>query len=121
MMLVEEGNVRLEDPITKYFPEAPQTWREITIQHLLTHTSGIQNDVAVPHWLDVFKTNLAFETAPTRDKLLKRPSSCLWSSSRARAGRTITPVTICSVLSLRRPAANPTGNSWTSGFSNRSA
>ena len=27
--------------------------------------------VAVPHWLDVFKTNLAFETAPSRDELLK--------------------------------------------------
>jgi D-alanyl-D-alanine carboxypeptidase len=71
MMLVEEGKVRLEDPITKYFPEAPQTWRGITIRHLLTHTSGIQNHVAVPRWLDVFRTNLAFETAPTRDELLE--------------------------------------------------
>src|SRR6266576_1355133 len=71
MMLVEEGKVALEDSITKYFPEAPQGWRNITIRHLLTHTSGIQNHVAVPHWLDVFKTNLAFETTPTRDELLK--------------------------------------------------
>lgn len=71
MMLVEEGKVRLEDPITKYFPEAPQTWLGITIRHLLTHTSGIQNHVAVPRWLDVFRTNLAFETGPTRDELLK--------------------------------------------------
>ncbi len=71
MMLVEEGKVRLDDTITKYFPEAPQAWRGITIGHLLTHTSGIQNHVAVPHWLDVFRTNLAFETAPSRDELLK--------------------------------------------------
>jgi CubicO group peptidase (beta-lactamase class C family) len=71
MMLVEEGKVRLEDSITKYFPEAPQAWRSITIRHLLTHTSGIQNHVAVPHWLDVFRTNLAFETSPPRDELLK--------------------------------------------------
>jgi D-alanyl-D-alanine carboxypeptidase len=71
MMLVEEGKVGLEDPITKFFPEAPQGWRNITIRHLLTHTSGIQNHVAVPHWLDVFRSNLAFETAPTRDELLK--------------------------------------------------
>jgi len=71
MMLVEEGKVRLDDTITKYFPEAPQTWRGITIRHLLTHTSGIQNHVAVPHWLDVFRTNLAFETTPSRDELLK--------------------------------------------------
>ena len=71
MMLVEEGKVHLEDPITKYFPEAPQAWRGITIRHLLTHTSGIQNHVAVPDWLDVFRTNLKFETAPARDELLK--------------------------------------------------
>ena len=41
MMLVEEGKVYLDDPITKYLPETPQAWRGITIRHLLTHTSGI--------------------------------------------------------------------------------
>jgi D-alanyl-D-alanine carboxypeptidase len=71
MTLVEEGKVRLDDTITKYFPEAPQAWRGVTIRHLLAHTSGIQNHVAVPHWLDVFRTNLAFETARSRDGLLK--------------------------------------------------
>lgn len=71
MMLVEDGKVRLEDTITKYFPEAPEAWQGITIRHLLSHTSGIQNHVAVPHWLDVFRTNLAFETAPPRNELLK--------------------------------------------------
>jgi len=71
MMLVQGGKVHLEDPITQYFPEAPQAWRNITIRHLLTHTSGIQNHVAVPHWLDVFKTDLGFETSPARDELLK--------------------------------------------------
>src|SRR5215471_8939034 len=71
MMLVEDGKVHLEDPITKYFPEAPEAWHAITIRHLLSHTSGIQNHVAVPHWLDVFRTNLSFETAPSRDELLK--------------------------------------------------
>lgn len=71
MMLVEDGKVHIEDPITKYFPEAPETWRRITIRHLLSHTSGIQNHVAVPHWLDVFRTDLAFKTTPSRDELLK--------------------------------------------------
>ena len=71
MMLVEDGKVHLEDAITKYFPEAPEAWHGITIRHLLTHTSGIQNHVAVPHWLDVFRTNLVFETAPPRGELLR--------------------------------------------------
>lgn len=41
MLLVEQGRVALEDSITKYFPEAPATWKPITIRQLLTHTSGI--------------------------------------------------------------------------------
>lgn len=41
MLLVEDGRVRLEDSITKYFPGAPARWRGITVRHLLTHTSGI--------------------------------------------------------------------------------
>lgn len=41
MMLVEEGKVGLDDSITKYFPEAPQAWKAVTIRHVLTHTSGI--------------------------------------------------------------------------------
>jgi CubicO group peptidase (beta-lactamase class C family) len=41
MMLVEEGKVGLDDKITKYFPEAPAAWKDITVRNLLTHTSGI--------------------------------------------------------------------------------
>lgn len=41
MMLVEEGKLSLEDKITKYFPDAPESWNNITIRHLLTHTSGM--------------------------------------------------------------------------------
>jgi len=40
MMLVEEGKVRLDDPLTKYFPDAPATWKEVTVQQLLSHTAG---------------------------------------------------------------------------------
>jgi len=41
MMLVEEGKLSLDDKITKFFPDAPEAWRNITIRHLLTHTSGM--------------------------------------------------------------------------------
>jgi N-acyl-D-amino-acid deacylase len=41
MLQVEDGKVSLSDPITKFFPDAPPTWRAITVRHLLTHTSGI--------------------------------------------------------------------------------
>jgi CubicO group peptidase (beta-lactamase class C family) len=40
MMLVEEGKIGLDDSITKYFPEAPATWKPVTVCHLLSHTGG---------------------------------------------------------------------------------
>ena len=40
MMLVEEGKIGLEDPLTKYFPDAPATWKQVTIRELLSHTAG---------------------------------------------------------------------------------
>ena len=41
MMLVEEGKLSLDDKITKNFPDGPEAWRNITVRHLLTHTSGM--------------------------------------------------------------------------------
>ena len=40
MMLVEAGKVGLEDPLTKYFPEAPASWSQVTVRELLSHTAG---------------------------------------------------------------------------------
>ena len=71
MMLVEEGKISLDDKITKYFSEAPEYWNRITVRHLLSHTSGIQNHVAVPGYLKIFKTDIAFETTPAREEILK--------------------------------------------------
>jgi len=41
MMLVDDGKVRLDDPVAKWFPDAPEAWRPITVRHLLEHTSGL--------------------------------------------------------------------------------
>lgn len=43
MMLVEEGKVALDAPIGSYLPNAPAHWSHVTVEHLLTHTSGIPN------------------------------------------------------------------------------
>jgi CubicO group peptidase (beta-lactamase class C family) len=40
MMLVEEGKVGFDDPLTKYFPDAPASWKEVTVRELLSHTAG---------------------------------------------------------------------------------
>ena len=40
MMLVEEGKIGLDDPLTKYFADAPPSWKEVTVRELLSHTAG---------------------------------------------------------------------------------
>jgi CubicO group peptidase (beta-lactamase class C family) len=40
MMLVEEGKIHLDDPITNYFKDAPAAWQHVTIRELLSHTAG---------------------------------------------------------------------------------
>ncbi|HET7745869.1 MAG TPA: serine hydrolase domain-containing protein [Vicinamibacteria bacterium] len=72
LMLAEEGKLRLDDPVAKYFPGAPEFWQRITLAHLLGHTGGIQNHVAVPGYLGAFRTNLFFEGTPAPDELLKK-------------------------------------------------
>jgi CubicO group peptidase (beta-lactamase class C family) len=42
MMLVERGEIRLEEPVAEYVPAfAANGKKEVTIRHLLTHTSGL--------------------------------------------------------------------------------
>lgn len=71
LILVEEGKISLNDKITKYFPDATENWRNISVRHLLNHTSGIQNHVAVPDYMDIFKTSVTGKTFPRREDLLK--------------------------------------------------
>jgi D-alanyl-D-alanine carboxypeptidase len=48
MMLVEEGKISLEDPISKHLAGLPAAWNKVTIRHALTHTSGIMDFCEVP-------------------------------------------------------------------------
>lgn len=41
MMLVEEGKVNLDDSISRYFPEGPESWKPTKVKNLLSHTSGL--------------------------------------------------------------------------------
>jgi CubicO group peptidase (beta-lactamase class C family) len=63
MMLVDEGKLGLDDRIAKYFPGAPATWQDITVRHLLTHTSGIKD------WEG--KTDIDYRRDYTEDELVQ--------------------------------------------------
>jgi CubicO group peptidase (beta-lactamase class C family) len=51
LLLEERGKLRLEDPVSAHWPEAPEAWRAITLHHLLTHTSGIPNVTRDPEFM----------------------------------------------------------------------
>ena len=43
LLLVEEGRISLSDDVRKYVPELPDYGHTITVDHLLTHTSGLRD------------------------------------------------------------------------------
>ena len=48
MMLVEEGKVRLTDPVATFIPEFAKYGKDrVTVRDLLTHMSGLRPDVDV--------------------------------------------------------------------------
>ncbi len=65
MMLVEEGKLNLDDKITKYFSDAPESWNDISIRHLLTHTSGMSD----------YPADFDLRRDYTEDELLQRIKS----------------------------------------------
>lgn len=46
MMLVEDGRIRLSDPVAQFIPEFGRYGKDrVTVRHLLTHMSGLRPDV----------------------------------------------------------------------------
>jgi CubicO group peptidase (beta-lactamase class C family) len=43
LILKEQGKLCPQEKVKTYLPDSPKTWDEITVHHLLTHTSGIPN------------------------------------------------------------------------------
>src|SRR5688572_5160522 len=52
ILLVQDGKLRLEDRIAQHYTNAPAGWSNVTIRHLLSHTSGIKNFVELPVFRD---------------------------------------------------------------------
>lgn len=50
LMLAEQGKLALDDSITKFLPDYPTHDHLITVEHLLTHTSGIKSYTSMPEW-----------------------------------------------------------------------
>lgn len=62
MMLVEEGKINLDEKIGKYLGEVPESWTNITVRHLLSHTAGMTD----------YPKDFDFRRDYTEDEILKR-------------------------------------------------
>ena len=62
MLLVEEGKVSLDEKIGKYLGEVPESWSNITVRHLLSHTGGMTD----------YPRDFDFRRDYTEDEILKR-------------------------------------------------
>ena len=52
LLLEQQKKLSVEDPITKYLPDYPVHGHTITIEHLLTHTSGIFSYTSIPGYMN---------------------------------------------------------------------
>ena len=67
MLLVREGKLRLEDEITKFFPEIP--YPGVTVRHLLNHTSGVPDYFDDADWfIKIWKEE---KRVPGNDEILR--------------------------------------------------
>jgi len=48
MRQVERGHLSLDDPLSKYFADAPASWSNITVRQLANHTSGLSENLGEP-------------------------------------------------------------------------
>ncbi|HWO00066.1 MAG TPA: serine hydrolase [Blastocatellia bacterium] len=58
LMLAEQGKLSIGDEITSYLPDYPTNGQKITIQNLLTHTSGIKSYTSLPEWLQLWRKDM---------------------------------------------------------------
>ncbi len=59
LILQEQGKLKVSDPVGKHVAKTPKTWDKITIEHLLTHTSGIPNYTGLASFSKLITTKLA--------------------------------------------------------------
>jgi D-alanyl-D-alanine carboxypeptidase len=66
LLLVQDGKLRLDEPIGKTLPVLPEKWRELTIQQCLNHATGLP---------DIFEDDSPVPIAWEQDELIKKLQS----------------------------------------------
>src|SRR5690606_12106984 len=69
----ERGMLKLDDKVRTHMPDAPAAWDDVTIFHLLTHTSGIRSFTGFPEYqtMKLSPSPIAETIAAFRDRPLQ--------------------------------------------------
>lgn len=57
LMLMEQGKLSLDDPLSKYITDYPKG-NQVTIHHLLIHTSGVKSYTNIPEFIKMARTDM---------------------------------------------------------------
>lgn len=52
-LLADEGKLDLEDPLSRYVEDVPESWKPMRLRHLLAMSSGLPEDWSLIPWTDV--------------------------------------------------------------------
>jgi D-alanyl-D-alanine carboxypeptidase len=80
LQLAQAGRLSIQDPIGKFYLQAPASWKGITVEELLNHTSGLPNNevkdftkgLAVPYTIEELIQTF-------RDRPLVAPPGTKWA------------------------------------------
>lgn len=68
LMLQERGKLHVQDLLCRYIVDCPQDWQRITLQQLLTHTSGIPDFTDFSDFVDTWTQHVTVEQLISRFK-----------------------------------------------------
>lgn len=80
MMLVDRGKVALDADVRTYLPDFPDKGAKITVENLLTHTSGIPSYTENPKWRTMLREDMTPQQIVdiTKDEPLAFPPGTKW-------------------------------------------
>ncbi|HRF58517.1 MAG TPA: serine hydrolase domain-containing protein [Fimbriimonadaceae bacterium] len=80
LLLEEDGKLKLDDSITTYLKDAPETWKPVTVRHLLHHSGGLPDYLTAVGDIAKEVTD-ADLVASIKDKPVLRPPGEKWQYS----------------------------------------
>jgi D-alanyl-D-alanine carboxypeptidase len=61
LRLLQDGKLKLDDRIADFLPTLPEAWKAITVQHCLSHQSGIRNYTSIDRYWQITRWRKSHE------------------------------------------------------------